>query len=159
MNGYNPIKWKCKDSGCYLKLVRPRIEVFADCFPRRINFTDIDFMVEIKGVFLMLEFKRAGPLPRGQKWMLENLTRLRRVCHAKTSLGVTVYLVTGSHLLRDDQEVQVTRFLRGEWDDVRTMTVSELKLEFAEWSKWAESPYRADDTHPIAEYVGQGALF
>ena len=35
--GYNPMRWDCERDGCFNVLRRPKIEVFADCFPRRIN--------------------------------------------------------------------------------------------------------------------------
>ena len=75
-NGYNPLRWDCEKKGCFNKLCRPKIEVFADCFPRRINFGDVDGIVEINGIGLMLEWKTGkGSISVGQRIMYEKLTK------------------------------------------------------------------------------------
>lgn len=58
-SGYNPMRYDCETSGCFNKVKRPKIEVFSDCFPGRINFGDVDAEVEINGHFLQLEWKPA----------------------------------------------------------------------------------------------------
>ena len=64
----NPMRWKCAQLGCYNDLARPKIEVFADCFPGRICMGDIDGLVEIGGRFLLLEWKREPKeIPIGQR--------------------------------------------------------------------------------------------
>ena len=55
--GYNPLRWDCGKSGCFNKILRPRIEEFAGCFPGRISLSDIDGIVEVGGFFLLLEWK------------------------------------------------------------------------------------------------------
>lgn len=81
--GYNPMRWDCERDGCWNESKRPRIEEFADCFPGRINFGDVDgpcartAIVEINSRALLLEWKDApGEIPRGQRVMYENLSRL-----------------------------------------------------------------------------------
>ena len=65
--GFNPLRWDCDHQGCFNKLKRPKIEVFADCFPGRINFGDVDGIVEINGYLLILEWKPERiELSRGQ---------------------------------------------------------------------------------------------
>ena len=49
--GYNPMRWDCEKSGCFNVKCRPKIEVFAECFPGRINFGDMDGRVELGGYF------------------------------------------------------------------------------------------------------------
>ena len=34
-DGYNPLRWDCERQGCFNLKRRPKIEVFADCFPGR----------------------------------------------------------------------------------------------------------------------------
>lgn len=64
----NPMRWKCGQLGCYNVHARPKIEVFADCFPGRICMGDIDGLVEVNGRFLLLEWKHAPePIPTGQR--------------------------------------------------------------------------------------------
>ena len=74
--GYNPMRYDCSSNGCYNKTLRPRIETFAECFPRRIGMTDVDAMVELNNKFMMIEWKaRGGSLSRGQEIMFEKLTK------------------------------------------------------------------------------------
>lgn len=56
-NGYNPMQWNCERQGCFNVKKRPKIEMFADCLPRKISFSDIDGIVEINGNLLLLEWK------------------------------------------------------------------------------------------------------
>lgn len=58
--GFNPMRWNCERRGCFNKKRRPKIEVFAECFPRKINFGDVDGLVEVNGKFCLLEWKGDG---------------------------------------------------------------------------------------------------
>lgn len=74
--GHNPMRWNCATRGCFNVKRRPKIEVFSDLFPGRINFGDVDGIVEINGRGLMLEWKSdRDDLPKGQQIMYERLTR------------------------------------------------------------------------------------
>ena len=53
--GYSPMRWNCREKGCYNETLRPRIEEFAGCFPGIISLSDIDAIVEIGSHFLILE--------------------------------------------------------------------------------------------------------
>jgi hypothetical protein len=75
-NGYNPLRWDCSRHGCFNVKRRPKIEVFTDCFPGRINFGDVDGIVEVGGNALLLEWKsQAHELPIGQRILYQRLTR------------------------------------------------------------------------------------
>ena len=76
-NGYNPMRWNCELKGCYNVKQRPKIEIFADCFPGRINFGDLDAsIVEINSRALLLEWKgAANQIPTGQHLTYQNLSR------------------------------------------------------------------------------------
>ncbi len=75
-NGSNPMRWDCEKQGCFNKKRRPKIEVFSECFPGRINFGDVDGIVEINGKGLLLEWKSVSQnLPTGQRIMYERLTQ------------------------------------------------------------------------------------
>lgn len=87
-SGYNPIRWNCQESGCFNIKCRPKIEVFADCFPGRINFGDVDALVEMKGRFCVLEWKKPGaPLLTAQQISFKALT--------SQALGNIVFFVSG----------------------------------------------------------------
>ena len=74
-NGFNPMRWDCKLHGCFNQKCRPKIEIFAECFPRRINFGDVDGIVEIDGNAMFLEWKsQERELRPGQRLLYERLT-------------------------------------------------------------------------------------
>ena len=74
--GFNPLRWDCIKQGCFNLKRRPKIQVFADCFPGRINFGDVDGIVEINGKALLLEWKTKNvKLPTGQRIMYEQITK------------------------------------------------------------------------------------
>lgn len=74
-NGFNPIRWKCEKDGCFNEKCRPKIEVFADCFPGAINFGDIDGIVEINYRCLLLEWKGNGAdVKTAQRILYEHLS-------------------------------------------------------------------------------------
>ena len=80
-NGCNPMRYRCRckcggqPSRCFNVEMRPKIEVFADCFPRKINFGDIDGIVEMGGAFAVLEWKRnGGSLRTAQSLLFKRLT-------------------------------------------------------------------------------------
>lgn len=76
-SGFNPMRWHCELDGCFNIKRRPKIEVFADCFPRRINFGDVDGLVEIGGVFCLLEWKgEGGSIKHGQRLSYTAFTAL-----------------------------------------------------------------------------------
>jgi hypothetical protein len=75
-NGYNPLRWDCEKRGCFNLKRRPKIELFADCFPGRMSFGDVDGIVEVNGNALLLEWKsEERDLPAGQRILYERLTR------------------------------------------------------------------------------------
>ena len=74
-DGYNPMRYDCDRSGCFNKKKRPKIEMFASCLPRKLAFSDVDAVVDVKGRFLYLEWKgRHVDPPEGQKILFENST-------------------------------------------------------------------------------------
>jgi len=71
------MRWQCEKDGCFNKKMRPKIEVFDDCFPGNIQMGDIDAIVEVNGHILIFDFKSyCGPLPVGQRIMFERITSL-----------------------------------------------------------------------------------
>lgn len=82
--GFNKMRYDCEKSGCFNLKKRPKIEMFADCFPGRISLGDVDGIVEIAGNGLMLEWKPArSEIKQGQAIMYKRFTRsgmLRVLC-------------------------------------------------------------------------------
>jgi len=130
-NGFNPMRWDCAKQGCFNRKKRPKIELFADCFPRRIAFSDVDGIVEVKGNFLALEWKEHQRLPKGQKILFERFTSL---CPA------TVIIVEGN------AETMTVDTIRVVWDGVisppegepaEPCDLQQLKELIAAWATWA----------------------
>lgn len=78
LSGYNPLRWRCDESGCFNVKRRPKIEVLGTALPGKNAFGDVDAVAEIGGRFLFLEFKSGTPrdLPYGQRLLFERLTAL-----------------------------------------------------------------------------------
>ena len=71
------MRWDCSPDrdGCYRERGQPDLTVLDECFPGRIAMTDVDGLVEINGQFLLIEWKRRGDVPAGQRIMFERMTR------------------------------------------------------------------------------------
>ena len=71
------MRWDCETQGCFNKKLRPKIEVFRDCFPGNISFGDVDGIVELNSAFLMLEWKSpGGKVTRGQELMYRRFSKI-----------------------------------------------------------------------------------
>jgi len=127
------MRWDCEKQGCFNHKKRPKIEAFADCFPRRISFGDVDAIVELNGHFLMMEWKSyAGDIPRGQGMMYRRLVRQK---------NWTVLIVAG------DAETMVIDSLaaywhnpetgQGEFTDWSVCNLEKLKCEIKKWADGA----------------------
>ena len=122
-NGFNPLRWDCEKQGCFNKKCRPKIEVFSDCFPGRINFGDVDGIVEINGKGLLLEWKCFSlNIPTGQKIMYQRLT--------KSGL-LSVIVVFGN---AETMEVRkYCWFKKGVQSDWLDANLDEIKIQIKQW--------------------------
>lgn len=129
IQGYNPLRWDCNKQGCFNLKRRPKIEVFADCFPRRINFGDVDGIVEINGKALMLEWKsQKGNLPIGQKIMYERITG---------SGDVTVICVIGNAETMACSEYYF--FFKGKRQPSKKANLQDIKERIKKWVMYAQN--------------------
>jgi hypothetical protein len=126
--GYNPLRWDCEKQGCFNRLKRPKIEAFAECFPGRINFGDVDGVVEINGHFLYLEWKAEEvPLKTGQRILIER----------RTLDGLSTYLIVAG----DAESMKVERYAVawngkiGAWEDA---TLDDVKARIKSWVRMAQ---------------------
>ena len=127
--GYNRLRWDCEASGCFNIKRRPKIEVFAECFPRRINFGDVDGLVEMNGSFLILEWKGAGgSLGEGQRRSLLAFSR------QASNLAV---IVEGEAETMETKRLAF--FWRGAWYKWRAASLHDLKHLIARWAMHQES--------------------
>ena len=107
--------------------------MFADCFPGRINFGDVDGRVERYGAFCELEWKRPnGTLEIGQRITFEAIT--------KASPRNIVFVVTG-----DPETMEVVEyftFWNGKAQAPTSSSLQELKDRIRAWADWIEAEHR-----------------
>ena len=129
--GYNPMRWDCKKQGCFNVKRRPKIEVFSDCFPGRINFGDVDGIVEINGSALMLEWKTSigGSLPKGQQIMYERITK---------DGMLTVMLIVGNAETMECEKYSL--FFKSKQCGWINANLEEIKSRIKQWVQWAKFP-------------------
>ena len=142
MSGKNPMRWDCKEHGCFNWKKRPKIEEFAECLPRNIKFSDIDGIVEINGKALLLEWKgeSAGEIPTGQRIMYERLTR---------NSDNAVLILVG-----DARDMTITRrclVWGGSLREWQAGNLDDAKEHIRRWAEWADRSPR-----PALQLVGGG---
>jgi hypothetical protein len=127
-NGFNPLRWDCSRQGCYNIHCRPKIEVFADCFPGRINFGDQDApLVERNCRGLMMEWKPIAQITDGQRLCYENLSR--------------VGFMVGMAVVGDPRTMEVSKyglFIDGKFQGWRDADLKETKRVVRAWCERAE---------------------
>lgn len=125
--GYNPMRWDCEKQGCFNKIKRPKIEVFADCFPRRISFGDVDGVVEINGHFMYLEWKPStAPISTGQRILIER----------RTADGLSTYLIIAGNA----ETMKVERYAiawNGKIKPWEVGTLEDVKQRIRSWVSMA----------------------
>jgi hypothetical protein len=124
------LRWVCSRDGCFNEVLRPRLQVFADCFARGANFGDVDGLVELNGAFALLEWKNAGGVVK--------LGQLRaHLKFTRRHTGNVVFLVGG-----DARTMQVRNFAivwQGRAFATQQADLNELKQRIRAWAEWAES--------------------
>jgi hypothetical protein len=127
-NGYNPLRWKCDERGCFNELQRPKIEIFAQDLPGKIAFSDVDAVTEISGNFLFLEWKSAAmAIPTGQRIMWQRGTRTK---------ALSVLCVAGS--AKTMAVTHSARFFAGQFSTWREDDVDGLHQAIRKWAAWAQ---------------------
>jgi hypothetical protein len=124
------LRWNCKDpkQGCYYQKCCAKFNVFADCFPRGINFGDVDGIVEIGEKGLILEWKRVQvKLNTGPRLMYERLT--------KTQL-LTVFVVSGNPETMVVDGLMI--WFSGKTDGWKPSSLEAVKLRVKNWVQWAQ---------------------
>ncbi len=128
--GFNPMRWNCHKGGrgenCFNRKCRPKIEVFAECFPGLVNFGDMDGRVELDGYYCELEWKgEGGKLNIGQIRTFNAVTSVR---------GNIVYVVEGD--AETMKVVRYCRFWQGKQRRWQTGNLEALKADIKRWVAW-----------------------
>jgi hypothetical protein len=127
VNGFNPLRWDCAKRGCFNLKRRPKIELFADCFPGRMSFGDVDGIVEVAGNALLLEWKsELRALPRGQRILYERVTQTG-ACSVVIVIGDAETMAVES----------MSRIYAGHQSPYEPADLVLVKQELAAWSDWA----------------------
>jgi|TARA_R100001086_G_C11838351_1_gene258420 hypothetical protein len=134
-DGYNPIRWDCAaEEKCFNVFCRPKIEDFAECFPRAIGMGDLDGFVEYCENFLIMEWKSFDPvkkifppMPHGQKTAFLRFSKVP---------GNIVFIVEG-----EPQTMQIDCykvFWKGGESSWRDATLDGLKAALVKWVEWVD---------------------
>jgi hypothetical protein len=127
MSGENPLRWDCEKQGCFNLKKRPKIQVFAECFPRNIQMGDVDGAVEFENREIVLEWKSYRDVSKGQHIMFTRLTDDKRK---------TVIVVSG-----DAETMCVDAYgvyYGGRWYGWFDTDLSGVKEFFSRWVEWAQ---------------------
>jgi hypothetical protein len=123
------LKWDCEQKGCFNTLMRLKFAAFSECFPGKINFTDVDGIVEIAGRGLVLEWKeRPLAVAAGQRILWSRLTRDKTLA---------VIVVAGS--AADMTVTHTAAFWAGMWRNWQPSNLHGLKRDIRKWVSWAQS--------------------
>ncbi len=126
--GYNPMTWDCNKKGCFNIKRRPKLELFAGCFPRRTNFGDVDGLIELNGAFALLEWKGDNAAIRaGQAMSMRAFTLLD---HRNV-----VFIVNG-----DAETMDVTQYAlchHGKINDFAQANLDDVCMRMHGWAEWA----------------------
>ena len=127
-DGFNPMRWDCEKRGCFNVKRRPKIEHFHDIFPGKINFGDVDGIVEINSKGLMLEWKCDNiDLPKGQQIMYTRLTKDERL---------TVIILCGN---AETMEIShLGYFFAGKYSCPSQSTTKRAREWIASWVEYAK---------------------
>lgn len=128
--GYNPLRWDCTSHGCFNKKKRPKIELFADCFPGAINFSDVDGIVEMGGRGLLLEWKPSPNISGGQEIMYRKLTETKILSVICVSGNAETMLVD-----------HIARFEDGNWYKWKPATLLDVQIAALKWARNNCKPY------------------
>ena len=128
--GYNPLRWDCERQGCFNLKRRPKIEIFADCFPGRISFGDVDGIVEVGGNALLLEWKsEEQELPTGQRLLYQRLTR---------NGPVSVMIVVGdAETMLIDATALFADGIRHPAEGFESADLQLIRQRLIAWGQWA----------------------
>ena len=127
--GFNPLRWKCDDQGCFNQKQRPKIEMFAECLPGKCAFGDVDAITEIGGRGLVLEWKsQRMELPVGQSIMWKRFT--------KGAIFSAIFIAGDAETMH---VTDVGVFYDGKWHGWTASNLANLKQRITDWATWAKA--------------------
>jgi hypothetical protein len=122
------MRHNCALQGCFNVKLRPKIEVFDDCFGGSNAFGDVDGLVERNGAFCLLEWKSTlGRLTLGQAAAYFAFSRLPG-CACFVAVGDAETMVVNEYTL----------FWREKYQRVFPATLPELKDRVSGWHSFVD---------------------
>lgn len=119
----------CATDGCFNEKYRLKFNAFAGCFPRNINFTDVDALVEIGGRFLMIEWKSPGATVSYAQ------DRAFKAFTARENIVIVVY---------GDAEMMAVQsfgfYASSEYHKAIPATLEDLRARLKSWAVFADTP-------------------
>jgi hypothetical protein len=126
--GYNPMRWKCEALGCFNVVARPKVELFADCFPGKCSLGDIDYEEELNGFHLRMEWKQfATQIPPGQRIAFDSLISIPNLKFTVLCVAGDAHRMTVTHAMHYTGRNSV--WIARDFGWVRTF--------LARWALWA----------------------
>ena len=125
------MRWDCNHGGvganCFNLKCRPKFGVFDGLFPRGINFSDVDGIIEYKGYFCLLEWKMdGGSVVGGQRQAYEAFAKNKNI----------VFFVIG------DAEAMTVKsfgyFYNGLYHEAKVATLDDFKSALLWWKRSVE---------------------
>ena len=133
--GFNPMRWNCERQGCWNKLNRFKIELFAECFYGASSMGDIDGGVDQYGCFLFVEFKKyKGAMPYGQELFWRRLTQL--------SDKITLFVVEADP--ETSTIYSISTMVNGEQSEWADCDLVGLRAKMIEWREGASARQRKE---------------
>jgi hypothetical protein len=141
MTAMPKMSWNCENgTRCFNREKRPKIEVFDECFPGLIAFSDVDGIVEINARGLMLEWKSGRHIPVGQELMYK---------HLSAHNWIDVLVVCGNAETMEVRSVCVFRGGRG--TDWMPSSLWDVKRRVRTWAQTAQ--VAADTSRAYAKWM------
>lgn len=124
-NAYK-MDWDCKVRGCFNEKKRLKFAAFAECFPGKVNFTDVDAIVEKNGHVLMLEWKESPCVMEdtGQGIMFKRISQDFAICVLCVAGDAETMTVTHTASYKD-----------GQWREWTPSDITSLRHRISKWCK------------------------
>lgn len=136
MTGERNHRWDCQKKGCYVQQSMPDFTWLNNCWPPRVRPSDIDMCVELRGRFLVVEWKPAGfewdVRAEGQRKTLARMARLD---------PFDVWCIRGDRGALEMRDMGIAN------DPWRRESDEGVQLLCKHWSEGALSTHRGDGIH------------
>lgn len=135
-DGKNVMVYDCSRSGCFNIHMRPKIEIFEQCFGvGKISMGDIDGTVERNELFLLMEWKndQFAELKLAQLRYFEAISKVRINHEGSDRQQFSVFVVRGN--AKTMEVWSYCEFIDGVQTHWIPASLEQVKRRFSEWYK------------------------